>query len=356
MMNPYKILDIEATKDKKLIKRAYSKKVAQFHPEEHPEEFRQIVEAYQLAMQYADGDDSYNNYESYSEKNYHYAEYHQQAPLNEDLFNEEVAEEIDNKNAKILQDEAGAVGADFVKLVDIGSKAGVKMFFTSKESDRFRRVRRNLYFLQGLHKLINEDGVKWLDLEIVEIMEKAFTPDQSEVLDDEVRIQLHAILITLNRQRGTADKNTKKISRKLKKWAIGFVIVFAIMATVIDFVNYNYNANNDTEQDIVINIPELLPRPMPSPADEIYDMVTLFVPQMIRDIVEEDPEQLTYLEQSLLMSAIEFLSESSGLNLQTAHSFDFSQGLVETTVPMVFYSIDDHTIYALVEVEVVFRD
>lgn len=46
-------LGIEVTKDEKLIKKAYSALVKKYHPEEYPEEWSNIHEAYQAAMQYA---------------------------------------------------------------------------------------------------------------------------------------------------------------------------------------------------------------------------------------------------------------------------------------------------------------
>lgn len=41
-MNAWEILGIEPTSDKKEIKRAYAKILKQYHPEENPEEFKQI--------------------------------------------------------------------------------------------------------------------------------------------------------------------------------------------------------------------------------------------------------------------------------------------------------------------------
>ena len=49
-MNAWEILGIEPTKDKKEIKRAYAKLLKQYHPEENPEEFKQIQAAYQQCL------------------------------------------------------------------------------------------------------------------------------------------------------------------------------------------------------------------------------------------------------------------------------------------------------------------
>ena len=57
-MNIWEILGIEPTKDKKAIKRAYAAQTKVVHPEEKPEEFKQLHEAYQAALRYAESDAS----------------------------------------------------------------------------------------------------------------------------------------------------------------------------------------------------------------------------------------------------------------------------------------------------------
>lgn len=53
-MNIWEILGIEPTTDKKRIKKAYAEKTKEIHPEEKPEEFKRLHEAYQAALGYAD--------------------------------------------------------------------------------------------------------------------------------------------------------------------------------------------------------------------------------------------------------------------------------------------------------------
>lgn len=48
-MNCFTVLGIEPTTEKKTIKRAYAAKSREFHPEEHPEEFQRIHDAYEEA-------------------------------------------------------------------------------------------------------------------------------------------------------------------------------------------------------------------------------------------------------------------------------------------------------------------
>lgn len=53
-VNIWKKLGIEPTTDKKAIRKAYAAKTKEIHPEEKPEEFKQLHEAYQAALGYAD--------------------------------------------------------------------------------------------------------------------------------------------------------------------------------------------------------------------------------------------------------------------------------------------------------------
>lgn len=49
-MNTWEVLEIEPTSDKKEIKKAYARLLKQYHPEENPEEFKQIQAAYQQCL------------------------------------------------------------------------------------------------------------------------------------------------------------------------------------------------------------------------------------------------------------------------------------------------------------------
>ena len=51
----FKPLGIEETKDKKRIRKAYAQKIKECHPEEHPEEWQRLHQAYKEALNYASG-------------------------------------------------------------------------------------------------------------------------------------------------------------------------------------------------------------------------------------------------------------------------------------------------------------
>lgn len=52
-MDCFEVLGIEETKEVKKIKRAYAARTKEFHPEEHPEEFKVLHDAYEEALTFA---------------------------------------------------------------------------------------------------------------------------------------------------------------------------------------------------------------------------------------------------------------------------------------------------------------
>ena len=55
-MDIYQVLGISPTRDKKIIRKAYAGLIRKYHPEEHPEKWKEIHDAYMVAMQRADED------------------------------------------------------------------------------------------------------------------------------------------------------------------------------------------------------------------------------------------------------------------------------------------------------------
>ena len=66
----FKILEIEPTDDKKKIKIAYSKMLKKYHPEDFPEMFMKINEAYRVALEFEKADfDEVKSENKMTEKN-----------------------------------------------------------------------------------------------------------------------------------------------------------------------------------------------------------------------------------------------------------------------------------------------
>ena len=98
----FKILEIDLTADKKNIKSAYSKILKKYHPEEFPDLFIQINEAYKKTLEYA---------EDYSRRgrieNENVYNHFQNIEKTRDEYFEDIFEENDefNKNSKIFQEK-----------------------------------------------------------------------------------------------------------------------------------------------------------------------------------------------------------------------------------------------------------
>ena len=60
-MSLWNLLEIEPTEDIKTIKRAYSKKLKVYHPEDDPEGFQKLREAYDFALKYAENNKNNDN-------------------------------------------------------------------------------------------------------------------------------------------------------------------------------------------------------------------------------------------------------------------------------------------------------
>ena len=67
-------LEIQITKDKKQIKKAYALLAKRYHPEEHPEEWSKIHEAYEAALRYADGNGAEPREDIWEEEQEEYTE------------------------------------------------------------------------------------------------------------------------------------------------------------------------------------------------------------------------------------------------------------------------------------------
>ena len=98
----FKILEIDLTADKKNIKSTYSKILKKYHPEEFPDLFIQINEAYKKTLEYA---------ENYSRRgkteNENFYNNFQNIEKTRDEYFEDIFEENDefNKNSKIFQEK-----------------------------------------------------------------------------------------------------------------------------------------------------------------------------------------------------------------------------------------------------------
>ena len=98
----FKILEIEPTDDKKKIKIAYSKMLKKYHPEEFPEMFMKIREAYQIALEFKEYNFNKINFNKENFKNKNFFEMEQK--LEKDGY-EEVSFGNDIQKSEIENEE-----------------------------------------------------------------------------------------------------------------------------------------------------------------------------------------------------------------------------------------------------------
>ena len=98
----FKILEIEPTSDKKKIKIAYSKMLKKYHPEEFPEMFMKINEAYRVALEFEKFDFNEINFNKVNFKNKNFFEIEQK--LEKDGY-EEVSFGNDIQKSEIENEE-----------------------------------------------------------------------------------------------------------------------------------------------------------------------------------------------------------------------------------------------------------
>ena len=100
-MNPWVILNINATTDKKTIKRAYAKILKRCNPEDDPEGFMQLRAAYEMALSYIEKDTEPTIYEFQIENSFPLSREESEkkvSEINPDYFNDILADQENNAN------------------------------------------------------------------------------------------------------------------------------------------------------------------------------------------------------------------------------------------------------------------
>lgn len=96
-MDIYQVLGISPTRDKKIIRKAYAGLIRKYHPEEHPEKWKEIHDAYTIAMQRADEDQPLHE-EQKSEQEEQKPQHEEQKPEQEEQKPQEEAVGVHRKS------------------------------------------------------------------------------------------------------------------------------------------------------------------------------------------------------------------------------------------------------------------
>ena len=148
MRDPFKVLGIEPTSDKKQIKKAYAKLAARYHPEEYPEKWQEIHEAYEAAIQFASaiGEDAWTEEEE-QKKSDSFSGLENRA----EAVPESVPEAISLEKSKDIEEEETAF--DFEHILSKLEKV------QKEEQDRI--LQELLTFLEPLREAPEQEAVLW---------------------------------------------------------------------------------------------------------------------------------------------------------------------------------------------------
>ena len=155
----FKILEIEPTDDKKKIKIAYSKMLKKYHPEEFPEMFMKIREAYQIALEFKE----YNfNKINFNKKN----------------FENKNFSEIEQKLEKDGYEEV-SFGNDIPKS-EIGNEEFSDIF-----NGKYEWMEKNFKsWLKEIHRILNGEKVSFIYLKVFLKRFDKFSDDEKSRIRD----------------------------------------------------------------------------------------------------------------------------------------------------------------------------
>jgi len=146
-MNSWEILGITRTKDKKIIKKAYAKKLAEYHPEEEPEKFLEIQQAFKRAMEYTNT----------------FTEQPPEEPPTDSLFKDDMGDKNDTDKTDDIFNTATTENYVEDKIMPAKALMELKMILESKEpsklknfinGDMFNAVKTNPFFIRSLVTLL----------------------------------------------------------------------------------------------------------------------------------------------------------------------------------------------------------
>lgn len=124
-MDVYQVLGISPTRDKKIIRKAYAGLIRKYHPEEHPEKWKEIHDAYTIAMQRADQEEvpavSISKPKNEEQKPQHEEQTPQQQEQNPQEKNAEVRRKSENRKGETKQPEEDLFG-NLEKLTETAKK------------------------------------------------------------------------------------------------------------------------------------------------------------------------------------------------------------------------------------------
>ena len=155
----FKILEIEPTNDKKKIKIAYSKMLKKYHPEDFPEMFMKINEAYRVALEFEKFDFNEINFNKGNFKNKNFSEMEQK--LEKDGY-EEVSFGNDIQKSEIENEE-----------------------FSDIFNGKYEWMEKNFKsWIKEIHRILNGEKVSFIYLKVFLKRFNKFSDDEKSRIRD----------------------------------------------------------------------------------------------------------------------------------------------------------------------------
>ena len=342
-MNNWQILGIQPTSDKREIKRAYGKMLVKYHPEEHPEQFARIKDAYDTAMMYADMgvgayiyDDVYNNEEHNTYTNgYELIEDELNWP-DEEQFTIQVTNYSPNDSSIFITDELSEESDKDNKLVQMAldeiksasrstrnKDSKLKGFFST---ELFSNVKRNPQFVDRFTELF---PTCYINNERIKIYRDAF----GLTLNDQI---YYGDLI---RAINILDLRIKKQSRDKMRSKLIERIIVAVLTVFVLFLIIRFSdgqKSDATDHGIVIenesgffflNNSDIILTTLPWKKAELETYLS------------KDDERIALLYDELVQSVARYLYDVYGKTTKTYYQLDYNN--LEMTEWVVFYAIDE---------------
>lgn len=253
--NPWAILELEPTEDKKTIKRAYAKQIRKYHPEDEPEKFKEVQEAYETIMNSLENNGSSNqgvfdiDFGTVNTQTNFNVSYVQETPPpmeEDDLGLDEAFKHIDETNLNNTQ---------------LNTTEDVKEFYFKKFTEK---IHYNLYY-EDMASLLMDPKIieclkerKYYDRAISFIVTElpgmnaitlTFLTDYFNKIENDFYKEQDIVGFTniVNEYRQRKAKKQKTETRKRKSIPVILAILYCLMMMCFVIINNNKKENKTNE-------------------------------------------------------------------------------------------------------------
>lgn len=219
VVDSFRWLGIEVTKDQKKIKKAYAAKARQYHPERHPEEWKILYEAYQSALKYAKAENGAvvrmtgsgsGSVSVFVEKE------------NEKSMFDELFDQLDDSSAKLdgLKEEL------LVKLKKPGKRFGIISKYFWAEifgSDAYAQCREDEDIVNALLLLVRKGKYLFSSMELIRTSLQDLQILLRSTQQFELEKKVQETIERMEKRWELTEKNKENLSKGFwRKWYIGW--------------------------------------------------------------------------------------------------------------------------------------